>query len=291
MIKRRILTSFLLLSIVIIGIIIFNACKKENQNEIKDIKVENYLISGQEALSYLAKPFYSLGIKSLKSAKINLPISNKKIKNLTAIPDENSITAYYIVNYEGGGFTILSADKRLSPIFAYSQNSTFPNNFENCNPGLKSWLTSIKKQIEYVRKRNLRISEVMVQEWVNLESNNIGAITPSVIAPPPDPITCVDIYEAVEPLITTKWGPGIGYNDSLETMASLGCSGYSHITAGCATIAVAQVMKYHEYPANSYNWSMMPEQTGSQTTQLFIKDILDHMSHTHDCSLGTQFLG
>lgn len=95
---KRIFSYFVLTTVILIAIMIINSCKKENQNDIPDKQLENYLISEQEALSCLAKPFYSLGIKSLKSVKINLSNSNKKIKNLTAIPDENSITAYYIVN-------------------------------------------------------------------------------------------------------------------------------------------------------------------------------------------------
>lgn len=104
------------------------------------------------------------------------------------------------------------------------------------------------------------------------------------IDPPPNPTQCVDTFEIVGPLISTKWGQENGYNNYLETRNSLGCSGEGNIPAGCATIAIAQVMKYHCYPQNAYSWNLMPNNYATQTTQLFIKDILDHLDHYHNCN-------
>jgi len=42
--------------------------------------------------------------------------------------------------------------------------------------------------------------------------------------------------------------------------------------AGCVPIAIAQVMKFHQYPI-SYNWSSMPNNYGTTTTASLIKDI------------------
>lgn len=53
--------------------------------------------------------------------------------------------------------------------------------------------------------------------------------------------------------------------------------------AGCVPIAIAQVMKYHNYPTN-YNWSSMPNSYGTTTTASLINDIHNSISGiSYDC--------
>ena len=61
------------------------------------------------------------------------------------------------------------------------------------------------------------------------------------------------------PFVSTQWHQKSPFNDLI--------SGY----AGCGTIAVAQIMKFHEYP--SYNWSNMPDIGATSDTKALIKDV------------------
>lgn len=89
--------------------------------------------------------------------------------------------------------------------------------------------------------------------------------------------------QQVGPLLTTTWGPGAPYNTQ--------CPWNSY--AGCGPVAMAQIMKYHNWPANgrdsitwpgqpnganmtvnmtgsAYNWADMPNAitTGSPSSQI-----------------------
>ncbi|MDT0677295.1 Spi family protease inhibitor [Autumnicola musiva] len=69
---------------------------------------------------------------------------NKKIEeHLVVNPDGKNPTSY-IMNYEGGGFIIVSADDRTIPILAYSEKNKFPFNRNDTLPAnLLNWLESI----------------------------------------------------------------------------------------------------------------------------------------------------
>lgn len=68
----------------------------------------------------------------------------------------------------------------------------------------------------------------------------------------------------VPQMLTTKWEQGYPYNALSKENKDIG--------AGCATIAMAQIMKYYKHPS-SYNWSNMPDTTATQDTQKLIRDI------------------
>jgi hypothetical protein len=65
-------------------------------------------------------------------------------------------------------------------------------------------------------------------------------------------------YSQVGPLLSTAWHQGLPYNYL--------CFGRA---AGCATISLAQIMKFHEHPS-SYNWSNIPYSGATIDTQTLI---------------------
>ena len=70
----------------------------------------------------------------------------------------------------------------------------------------------------------------------------------------------------VGPFVTTKWHQNSPYNDSIP----------NNYVVGCVPLAVAQIMRYHEYPTY-FNWSNMPNSTSSHTAAApiasFLKDV------------------
>ena len=74
-----------------------------------------------------------------------------------------------------------------------------------------------------------------------------------------------------KPQMTTKWGQDEPYNMMLEKI------GNSYPKTGCVTIALAQIMKYHEWPSN-YNWAAMSDvetlNTNWAATATLIRDIV-----------------
>ena len=52
------------------------------------------------------------------------------------------------------------------------------------------------------------------------------------------------IKTEVKPMLTTRWGQGAPYNNSCPTAPSSS----EHCLTGCVATAMAQVMKYYQYP-------------------------------------------
>lgn len=92
-----------------------------------------------------------------------------------------------------------------------------------------------------------------------------------------------DCYEHTEiytkgPLLNTEWYQTGGFNDDLPYIS---CNGSNfQVYAGCVPIAMAQVMKYYQYPTN-YNWSVMPLDYGTSTTASFISNIHDAIGNVY----------
>ena len=134
--------------------------------------------------------------------------------------------AFYIfAPAEGKGFVIVAADDRVRPVLAYS----FHNNAmrDTMAPGMNWWLDGWQEQVDELRKdkggeRN--------EEWKQLLDGN-G--TPRSLT-------------ALEPMVTTQWDQDAPYNDSCPTRIEFG----SNVRAltGCVATAMAQVMKYWNYP-------------------------------------------
>lgn len=76
----------------------------------------------------------------------------------------------------------------------------------------------------------------------------------------------------VNNFIHTNWYQDGIYNDRIQTEYG------KNYRAGCTTIAMAQIMKYHEYPA-TFNWSTMGNNTS--TIADFIYDVAETINVTY----------
>jgi hypothetical protein len=70
-------------------------------------------------------------------------------------------------------------------------------------------------------------------------------------------------FSQVGPLVFTQWEQQNSYNAL--------CSNYPD-PAGCGTIAIAQIMKAHQFPS-TYNWASMANTYATNATQILIRDI------------------
>ena len=75
-------------------------------------------------------------------------------------------------------------------------------------------------------------------------------------------VTHSGVKTQVGPLLLPTWGQDSPYNDYLPT----------GVTLGCGTVALAQIMRYYEWP-NSFAWSQMPLYSASNTTKQFLSDL------------------
>ncbi len=137
---------------------------------------------------------------------------------------------YYVFNITGQpGFIIISAEDRVFPVLAYSFESSFKENGE-MPAALAGWLELTGKQIRFVRQKQLIPEKETEEVWSRyLNPPAKGAL---------------DIQE-VAPLLSTRWNQGRYYN-TLCPEDTAGQDG--HVWVGCVAVAMAQVMKYWDYP-------------------------------------------
>lgn len=110
-------------------------------------------------------------------------------------------------------------------------------------------------------------------------------------------LTTKEIIEEHPALIQTKWKQGSPYNDSIPNhfynIYGIPYYYYENDTlknfyVGCGPLAVAQIMRYHEYPT-TFNWNNMPNTAtpSTMTSDLasFLKEI--HLSAVTGYNLNT----
>ena len=164
--------------------------------------------------------------KSKKSYKIK---STKKIK------DYNGDIAVYDINFEPEGFTLVSSNKKNIPIIAYSDNGSFDLN-EDSPDGLKSWLAMtiiINNELEKLENPSKAIEE---DEWSDLPDDDDDD----------EVVYSHTVRQQYGPLLQTAWRQWPPYNYYTNNCPT-----------GCVAVAMAQVMRYHQWP-NTFDWSIMP---------------------------------
>lgn len=216
---------------------------------------------------------------------------SKKIKSITPVPDEEGNVVYYIVNYKNGGFIILAADNRMLPVLAFSSKSSFPvQNGEIMPNGLVQWLFDKKEEVVEIRRMNPAQSPGLKKAWKasGIQSfinghDYIEAPDPNdPVTDPEDPDCPPNSFTEVGPLLTTSWGQTSNYNDQAPI---LGCSNdvNQQPPTGCVATAMAQVMRFHQFP-NNYNWANMPNNTGTNSTAGLMRDIGNAVNMDWGCN-------
>lgn len=207
----------------------------------------------------------SVTMESARQVADNYFKQGSLLKNLT-IADAFSetfkgITTYYVFNYSGGGFVIVSADDAVIPILAESSTGYFDSII--INPSVKYWFDGYNQQIIDIITSNLDNTQTL-KEWSKIKSN-----------------TGKNSFSEVGPLLTTTWDQNCFYNAYCPPDG--GPCG--RVWTGCVATTMSQLMKYHGFPEHgflsnsyfhhqyyeqnaefnttNYNWSAMPNSVTS----------------------------
>ncbi|MDR0575845.1 MAG: C10 family peptidase [Tannerella sp.] len=263
-------------------IFIFSACQSRQDggelsidNNIEKINKENF-ISKEYILDNaigIFSEFNKLNLSSdAKTYADPLYDISRSIDDVYAVNDENNdLTAYYIVNFKEDGYIILSGDKRVPEVLAFSDDGTFLSDKELSSNkdmpiGLRYWSDDMKKAISILRTKNVNVFE-------NKNASTYG-----------DPIwkpTDLTLYSGA--YTYTKWGQKNGYNASLPTCS---CCPTERVPVGCGPIAVGQIMRYWKYPSK-FNWNSIPYDYTTPTLTSFLAELYTTTNaYTYlDCSL------
>lgn len=182
----------------------------------------------------------------------------KSIKSTTVVSQDDGLNSFYIIEYLGGGFAILSADKRTPAVLAYSPSSYFPT--DTVPLGVNIWLSERQEEIEHIRSANLPYTgQDKITPFRNVLVNETNDNMPFNI-PAPDPgDLCEEYIIQTGPLLQTTWNQIGGYNNMMPLLPScaLPMTNNGRAFTGCVATAMAQVMRFHQHP-NTYNYAIMP---------------------------------
>ena len=172
-----------------------------------------------EVAKALASKYVSANMPNVRSTEVNL---------VYTLCDEAMTPYLYVMNYENG-FVVMSADDIAKPVLAYSIGDLFDVN--NIPEGMEYYLNFYKRQIASAVEKNIPQDEETANEWRELGTNGLPM--------PRD-------AKVVTPLLSTTWDQDSYYNYYCPS-TSIGPGGKAY--AGCVACAMAQIMKYWNYPA------------------------------------------
>jgi hypothetical protein len=253
-------------------------------------QTSNYHVSTDDA-KLIGVNFHSHQSAKLNAVKYSNP--DYSIKNNATLKSENGLECMHVFNFNKGGFVIVSADLRTTPILAYSNEGEFDSN--NMAPSTKSWIEeNYMPQFEIIEEMQITPDETIVEQWNSISRNDFSS----------DKST-----KSVDLLVETRWNQDYPYNMFCpEHPEGPG----DHTYAGCVATTMSQVMKYWNYPetgrgeyeyfwgdyytvdfgATNYAWDEMTVSANSSSREA-IAELMYHcgvsvnMDYSYDGS-GTQ---
>ena len=161
-------------------------------------------------------------------------------------------------------FIIVAADKSVYPILAYSDESSFPEN--GTVNDFDWWLEGYSKAIYNQIKSKSEIDYKVTRAW-NFYENNVKSSS------------LFSNTNSIAPLLHTYWNQDGGYNYYCPEH-TMGPDGKCY--AGCVATAMAQILKYYDYPLHGRSIHTYHHQAFGDLTVDFSKRIYDwqHMGLT-----------
>lgn len=205
------------------------------------------------------------------------------------VQNDNGSPVFYIINMEGGGFRVISADNRLEPVLASSEEGELTNDRIGENPGLQMWVDGMIHHVTSVMASDEQQSDVAKALW-----NDVNPIQPTTTISSSIPDCAYDGQRITEveyfgPQISSNWYQTGGFN---ELFPNGGCNSYfnpnGNYPAGCNTIAAGIAMRYKQKPG--FNWADMPWTGATTTTARFLEELARIIGSNYSCSGTTATL-
>ncbi len=161
--------------------------------------------------------------------------------NISRAPSRGGVTAdpdYYVFNNPSGGWVIISAEDRVTPIIGYSDTGSFETSGLPSN--LKWWMDGVSESINKVRELDLEAPASVRRAWQDLSANRAPESTKKVLQ-------------------TANWDQEEPY-----TLYTPYVSGENkHALVGCVATAMSIIMRYYQWPERGHG------QIGGYTTTVY----------------------
>ena len=225
--------------------------------------------------------------KAQKSARTFFNNNGVKADQLVDLSKTAGFANLYIFN-GAQGFVVMAADDCVQPILGYSLEGSFA--VEGMPSNLIHWLQGYNDEIQFAIDSKLSQSAETKQQWNALLEGNAKAGLYSIV---------------VAPLVQTHWDQLPYYNNLCPLINNV------RAVTGCVATAMAQVMKYWNYPTTgsgsktytsggqsiggvtyptipnlyanfggtTYGWTNMPTQLNSGSSQTQVNAVATLMFH------------
>lgn len=163
-------------------------------------------------------------------------------KNLRS--DKTNNAPYYAFNLEQG-YVIVSGDDEMTELVGYAENGFF--DAENVPPQMQLWLDGYAEYVAAVQSGKAKARKILLSD------------SPSVV---------------VEPLVTTKWNQDAPFNNFAPEYTDDN-NNTQRCATGCAATAMAQIMKFHNWPEQGVGHYSYEHQSFGTISSDFSKHVYD----------------
>lgn len=191
--------------ITILSICIFISCTENNvellTSETKNKEYNENYVSETEA-SNVANLFFSEEIGSLNK-NTRSSFEAKNINSINTIYDEkDNLPLMYIINYNKGGFVIVSATKKYYPILAYSETESLNLDYiqQKTNSGFLFWKEYTKSAIKDSTYLDDATISSIHKLWLPYENRNGKETNTTRTTPSYDPVLDRLFYDRLSQL-------------------------------------------------------------------------------------------
>ncbi len=139
-----------------------------------------------------------------------------------------SVVDFYLFNTGSKGFVMVAGDDRVTPVLGFSDESSFTQGY--LPSSIADWFDNYSRQINYVIANNTTAAPAVENQWHGLISGQGTRLKTTATV--------------VMPLLKTFWNQSPNYNYLCPFDAGAG----TNVVTGCVATAMAQVMKYWNWP-------------------------------------------
>ena len=186
-----------------------------------------------------------------------------------------SANQIYVYNIGTQGFVIVSGNTVLPPVIGWSDQGTFPD-LTNAPDNVASWINHYGEMIDFAVANGIAPEADIKRQWEEAERGVFGAKNAT----------------EVSPLLSTRWNQDCYYNEYCPSTGWWGGGPCGHVYAGCVACAMAQVMKYWEFPeqghgSHSYNHSQYGVQSADFGATTYRWDEMPNEVWEHNDAVAT----
>lgn len=168
--------------------------------------------------------------------------TSRPAKNLRS--DKTNNAPYYAFNLEQG-YVIVSGDDEMTELVGYAENGFF--DAENVPPQMQLWLDGYAEYVAAVQSGKAKARKILLSD------------SPSVV---------------VEPLVTTKWNQDAPFNNFAPEYTDDN-NNTQRCATGCAATAMAQIMKFHNWPEQGVGHYSYEHQSFGTISSNFSEHVYD----------------